>query len=193
MSDKMTVAEALEKLREAIVLGFPARDSLNFSNYEHERAMAALAVLSGLAEENAQLKKDLDWANTQVEVWKLAGFKEAELKDGFKAENAALKAEVERLTELAATIELEEYAAKERLKVVSARAEKAEAALVNEQKRRAAVAESLQAHQDALAEARPLIEAAMSVAYPDNDGDYREGLEVAALAYREGREGKEPK
>ena len=49
---------------------------------------------------------------------------------------------------------IEDYSA------LKARAEKAEAALVDEQKRRAAIAESLQAHQDELAKQAPLIEAA---------------------------------
>ena len=51
--------------------------------------IAALALLrEELEQANAeveQLHKDLDWANAQADVWKLCAFKEAELKDGFKA------------------------------------------------------------------------------------------------------------
>ena len=40
--------------------------------------------------ELAQAKKDYDWMMAQHDMWKACAFKEAELKDGFKAELAAL-------------------------------------------------------------------------------------------------------
>ena len=59
------------------------------------------------------------------------------------------------------------------------RAEKAEAELVDEQKRRAAIAESLQAHQDELAKQAPLIEAVMRAILYDSEVPGSSALEFS--------------
>jgi multidrug efflux pump subunit AcrA (membrane-fusion protein) len=137
---------------------------------------AALSVLSALAEENERLRK----VEEQYELCQCCFH-----------ENAALKAEVERLTELAATIELEEYAAKERLKVVSARAEKAEAELELGNKAWDIKQKQLEKAEAELDAARPLLEAVEKAElfhYQDGtvgfEGDERPNIISAALAYR---------
>ena len=52
------------------------------------RAEKAEAELEKVKAELAHAKKDYDWMMTQHDQWKTCAFKEAELKDGFKAELA---------------------------------------------------------------------------------------------------------
>jgi len=72
---------------------------------------------------------------------------------------SALKEEVKRLNTWHCTIS---EAWKARAEKTEAQLEKAKSDLIDESKRRAAIAKSLQAHQDQLAKQAPLIEAVMA-------------------------------
>jgi mannose-6-phosphate isomerase class I len=128
----------------------------------------------------------------------LKAFKDNLMKDGHAnlvrvaTHRDALKVENERLNSHLKAATDSKNRAIHRWHTEWTRAEKAEAALVDEQKRRAAIAESLQAHQDELAKQAPLIEAVMGAdifRYEDGslgfEGDERGPILRAALALRE--------
>ena len=112
----------------------------------------------------ARVKADLLAALSDYSA--LKAFKDNLMKDGHAnlvrvaTHRDALKVENERLNSHLKAATDSKNRAIHRWHTEWTRAEKAEAALVDEQKRRAAIAESLQAHQDELAKQAPLIEAA---------------------------------
>ena len=107
-------------------------------------------------------------------------------------DHSVLKAEVKRLNTWHSTLS---EAWKTRAEKTEAQLEKAKSDLIDESKRRAAIAKSLQAHQDQLAKQAPLIEAVMGATLYDSEAPGVTMLEFgeqaewdilrAALALRE--------
>ena len=91
---------------------------------------------------------------------------------------SALKEEVKRLNTWHCTIS---EAWKARAEKTEAQLEKAKSDLIDESKRRAAIAKSLQAHQDQLAKQAPLIEAVMGATLYDSEAPGVTLLEFSEL------------